>query len=517
MKKRITSSLVAVVLVAGCSLSTFGSDTGNTSNATYSCPVTGFWGILQGAPMSFNTNNHHGICYKEAGFPLPDCTQGQNPDFARVPSDWLGGSTPQTSPILAMSMGIDVISVQTKNLVPGDELDGVPVGSPIPVAVANLNGGHGWMAFLFSVHGPLTGTEPLAPAVEAAAICGELDRTVFQYVIPGSVLGDEDLVLRALGPVELDLSPIDKIQAMNMQMTFFHAGVVTPPPPNQYFSRPLPNPVGTRIYFTLHPDVITSPPFVGWFESPSQASSATIFESDWNGSNWSHPTVFRTFAQLTLQRSEVIDGLAIDTVGDLEILFSTQAAPIDDQLQYLSGDERRPFVVDLPPTGTGKFGRGAKRMKSRRGIGDFCIADPWAREFGAEVIDDYIVARPFDSTMEGDKKLVVSGFRQSIGGNPILRTCMSMNEPLTMTVAARVKFGMTKYIPDPSTGGGALGPITWFAEGPLSIPFTGKPISADHKIPFPPMKFFGDKAIVAQWWITTGGQVFVGPLCVLRL
>ena len=222
--------------------------------------------------------------------------------------------------------------------------------------------------------------------------------------------------------------------------------------------------------------------------------------------------------QLTLQRSEVIDGLAIDTVGDVEILFSTQAAPIDDQLQYFSGNDLRPFVVDLPPTGTGKFGRGAKRIKSRRGIGDFCIADPWAREFGAEVMDDYVVARPFDPNMEGQKKLVISGFRQAVGGTPHLRTCMSMNEPVATTVAARVKFGMATYIPDPSTGGGALGPITWSAEEPLSLPFNGKPISADHKIPFPPMKFFGTKAIVAQWWFKLpGGPVYVGPLCVLRL
>ena len=81
---------------------------------------------------------------------------------------------------------------------------------------------------------------------------------------------------------------------------------------------------------------------------------------------------------------------------------------------------------------------------------------------------------------------------------------------------ARVKFGMTSYTELPD-GGGKVGDITWFSEQPQVIPFDGSPVSADHKIPTFMPPFNGKRAIVAQWWVNWGANVFVSPLCVLRL
>jgi len=505
---KMTSSLFAVVLLTGC----FG--------GPCECPVSDYWGVLQGAPMSLTTNNQHSICYKFAGFLPPDCAQGQNPDFARIPSDWLADNPPpSTSPVLAMSLGIDVISVEHRDLAPGNILDGVPLpsGPNIPVAVADLTGSHGWMAILFSAHEPVgVGPDPLANAIEAASCCGELDRTVFQYVLPGSVLGDEGVVLRVLSPDDLALSEADKIQALNMHLTWFHAGVETPPPPNQYFSRPLPTPVGTKIYFTLHRAVINAPPFDSWFSSSQETSSATILMSEWNGQKWTPPKVFRTYQQLNLQRSDVIDGLAIDTESGVQILFSTHAADVHEQMQYFSGGQTRLFAVEVPP-GSGEHATGGKVLKSRKALGDFCVGDPWVRTpVNGQVLDDYIVARPLDPAMVGEKKLVASGFRQVIDKQLLMRTCMSMNNPPAQPLVARVKFGMTTYTPTPN-GGATVGTIVWFSEPPQLIPFDGRPVSADHDIPTLGPQFTGKRAIVAQWSIKLGNQVFVAPLCVLRL
>ena len=166
-------------------------------------------------------------------------------------------------------------------------------------------------------------------------------------------------------------------------------------------------------------------------------------------------------------------------------------------------------------------------MGSRNALGDFCVADPWIEppnpQTVPQIIDDYVVARPMNTSRLVEKSLIVSGFRQKISGQLLMRTCMAMNNPPPGALVAVVRFGMSdcKII---RAGRAQVEYITWFPEVPQVIPFGGRPVTAEHVIPpfpanppNPPPKFVGDRAIVAHWWVNWGTEMVASRLCVLRL
>jgi len=500
-------------------------------------------GFFLGAPVGITSEFTSDVRVKLPGIE-PVWPYGPGPDFSAIPGDW-GVFPGQHSLIRAMSLGIDVINVFPKELPAGTTLDPPNIlASPLDVVIADINTTHGWMALLLSVDSGEGGENlvgDLSDDVQDAIERGDLDRTIFTYVFPGSNVLPVDKTVAALFKESLELSdPGDHVSAVNMHMGLWQTGIETAEG-DEFYTAPFP-PTDVKVYFTVHKEHLTNPTVAGWFgdydanNPDTWPSSATILVSNWDGKTWSTPVVHRAYGRLGLVQGDEIDGLSIDTLGtNEELLFSTVAAEIEKQIQFQSFDAAgmglglRRLVIKTPE---GVHYSAGKRLKVGKGIGDFCTKDPWWAD--GKVVktlmpsrhnpyDDFYIAQHRKPLVPGRKHLSASGFRLRKGnGQHYLRTCMSWSRGPKPgpRVEAFVRYGIApNYMP-----GSPVGPIEWQAS--REVVYTGKPLVADLLIPEERVKITGVGAAVAQWYVRVkspwpfgwlGWRTYVAPLVVLRL
>lgn len=383
-------------------------------------------GLLLGSPLAITSNRGAGISMKLAGFtpgePATWPPELTRPTFDTLVANMLDGTNiavPAASPILAMSLGVDVIVVQTKTLEAGEWLDDASAVG-MPVAVLDTPGHHGWYAIEFSVDGSLLAGADLAPDVAVAVARQEVDATVFSYVLPGSDLAMLPLeweTVRSLAPDDLGLTSRDQIHALNLHAGVYQTNLVLYP--EVFAERAIPT--QPWVYFTLRPEFLTGdvPERLrnGWGLA-DLPDSGTIYRTNWFNGRWTRPDLYRRWSDLglsALAHAPIIDGLAIDgeetgDVRDDEILFSLAhtagyGVPAEMQVQYVpwAGGPPRRVVVPLPPW-PGRYGSLGKRMRAGRGIGDFCTGDPWntakisAKELQSDFLpDDFFIARRLET------------------------------------------------------------------------------------------------------------------------
>lgn len=380
--------------------------------------------MLAGAPLGFTSQLEPSITVKLAGFVAgepPNWPAGlPQPDFAGfaraiAPRDWR-----IPVPILAMSLGIDVLSIGEVRLKDTEFPDEpAPLGVEASYPLLKV-GDHGWYAILFSVDEDQLGPSPdLAPDLVAAAAAAKLDRSVFCYVLPessGARLQGEDESRLVLGPEALGLSAErdEQVVALNTHMALYTTDLGRYP--DLFTTRPLPE--QPSIYFTVDTTRLPEAERQQLAEAWEQDAVApnTIYQSQWNGTAWRPVRVYATAAQLRLgvPPDVAIDGLALDTKKqgssrrEHELLFSLRSTTnhvveAAQQIQFVRveasapDDPPRPVVVRRRDNGYGSL---ARQVRGGRGIGDFCTQDPWVVDDGRNdwrladpLLDDFFVAR----------------------------------------------------------------------------------------------------------------------------
>lgn len=380
--------------------------------------------LMSGSPLGYTAVLHPDIRVKTAGFAtgLPPAWPAgtPRPDFAGFVRERTPPGLSRPLPLLAMSLGIDVLATTETALRAGDFPDEpAPLGDDYEWYPVLDLGDHGWYAIVFSVDGAMVGPMPdLAPDIEAAG--DERDRSVFCYVLPTSTttaLPEEAESVRVLRPDALDLADRrDGIVALNMHMALYWTDLARYP--DVFTTRPLPErPV---LYFTLDTALLSKDDLALLASEWGGAlpTSTTIWGSVWNGARWESPQVYARAGDLRLDvpNGVAIDGLALDTKGtndraDDDLLFSLRgtsghAVDASAQVQYVSVVDTtpttspRPVVVRRRGHGYGSLGR---QMRGGMGIGDFCTADPWVvaaqrgirtTVFDADaLLDDFFIAR----------------------------------------------------------------------------------------------------------------------------
>ncbi|MBX3461985.1 MAG: hypothetical protein KF830_02355 [Planctomycetes bacterium] len=373
-------------------------------------------------PLGYTTRNAPDIAVKLAGF-TPDAptdfpTGVPRPDFAAL----VGAITPATLrrpvPVLAMTLGMDVLAIGEVELdatdFPGEQPPLGTGGSRYPLLQV---GDHGWYAILFSVDTDQLGPSPdVAPAIAAAG--ADADRSLFAYVLPTSAvawLPEEDQSRLALPPTALGLTDRDDaLVALNLHMALYATDLARYP--DVFTTRPLP--ARPTVYFTIDDRSLTADECkalaAAW--GLGRIDSVTIYATEWTDAGWQRlPSVYATAAQLGLDLPDgaAIDGLALDTKGSgatgqpHELLFSLRGADghvveAPHQIQYVRpGDPPpappRPVVIRRRD---GRYGSLGREARGGRGIGDFCTADPWvatgqrAEWYRADpLLDDFLIAR----------------------------------------------------------------------------------------------------------------------------
>ncbi len=497
-------------------------------------PLSGF---LLGAPVGITATSSAAIRVKLPGFAptgrpsLP--TDLPDPRFDTLVASITQGLATQQAPILAMSLGIDVIATAEEQL-RGNQFEeaGIPDGTYPVIQI----GPHGWYAIVFSVESGQLGADPdLAPDI--GAMNGR-DASLFCYVLPTSyeppangaapgmqVLHTERQSVRILDPAALGLAPTDSVHGVNLHLAMYQTDLARY---GRLFRRPLsPNP---SVYFTLRPEFIAANAGIrqAWDLAASvPIHGTTIFVTRWDDTRWSTPVMYATRTDLGLPEAPAIDGLAIDTklpdstAQDDELLVSmtdTSGGLAEDQILFtrLGGPPRR--VAVKKGSGYGILGR---QLRAGRGIGDFCTADPWvATEVNMTVrnaprlVDDFFVARRLQSATP--PHLAISAFRVLRDGVPMVRVCTSWPYPVADVDSARVRFGRVADLTRPDQ-------IVWeptsitiaYANAPtwveLTLPpggFLGQPLPPEPGTPL--------QAFVVQCELRAGGNVYVSPIAALR-
>lgn len=499
-------------------------------------------GLLLGSPLGFTTRGNENIQIKLAGFEASLPSLVTRPAFERLVSDILATlPVPKTGepPILAMSLGMDVIVPSLKQLIPGThKLDGDAIAAPIDIAILEV-GIHGWYAIEFSVNSAqLDPQDVLAPDIEKALTDGELDRSVFSYVLPDShpwvtLLPGEEHSVRCLSPTTLDLSDTkDEIHALNLHMGLYDTDLGKYP--NVFTTRPLPpNP---SVYFTLRPEFAT--PWVTEVVKTTwggTGDSSTIYKTNWVGNRWTQPGVYRTAQSFGIEGKDppIIDGLAIDTrltqqTEDDFVLFSLASTsgrlvPAEAQMLFKGLGEPGPprrTVVKI----NGDYHSLGKVMKGGRGIGDFCSGDPFARREGKAsdlavefFPDDFLIARrlPNDEDKSGELALSIAAYRQE-HLQPFVRACLSWPGGKAKSADVIVRFGL---IPDITAT-----PLQYqWNPSALQLQYSGKPLTFDWPLPadgvlLPPPGPPQQKtcAFIIKWQLKDKGKAYISPVAALR-
>lgn len=438
-----------------------------TQPLTNQAPVSG---LLMGSPLGWTSALEGAIQVKAPGF-----TPGAPPtlptgvpkvDFGAFVAATFGpvAKTFRESPLLAMSLGIDVITTNDMLVKSGDLDPAVPGWNDGDYPVLAV-GDHGWYAIEFSVDSDqVHPADVLAPAL--ASPTGR-DAAVFCYVLPESysttgsqyLLPDEKETTRILEPEHLGMTqPGDQVHALNMHIGLYQTDVALA---DAFTKRKLP--ADPTIYFTLRPefsaDVGPAALAVVWNMQPAQINSATIYRSQWLHGAWSAVQIWKTAQDLEIPSpaTAIFDGLAIDTLaaGGHAILYSLRSTAErevgpDDQIMHVrTGKPPRPVVVKKGA----KYGVLSREMGSGHAVGDFCTADPWLttedfRLYTARadtVPDDFLFARRKPNRVSTDERttLPISAMRVWARGATRIRACMSCPPNLAGKGLVKVFTGLT--------------------------------------------------------------------------
>ena len=601
--------------------------------------TSGHAGFLLGSPAGITASTPSAsIVIKTAGFaaldPASDAMPG--PDFglfeAQVFSEIPASLSQPQQPVLAMSLGLEVIEATLKDTVESDDSwPSDPPGLPTPhyAIIETLPGFGGWVAFEFSVNTAEIGTNPVtpvAPDIKAARLAGAGDRTVFSYLVPGETptLEVEYESVSAMGPEKFDLSTSDEINGLDMHMALYATDLGLYP--GVFTTRPLrPDP---WLYFTIRPAfwAALTPMQRQTLSWVGTDPTGTIYRAHWNPTanpaHWDPPVVYLPWDHLagSAETPQVIDGLSMDvddskfsTGADAKILFSTDdSAPPANQIRFAMANingpntERPRRVVIKKRDGSG-YGSLGVQLGAGSGIGDFCTKDPWlTTQSPPPILDDFFVARrllrdhfcedempavsvvspvwvhqwqewwqrfgieqmrtagpkpplgdaprlrsevgpipepgphpwpgpdlkpwppilphPFlhpvvvvphlyDFVVLPQIALAVSGYRQRLkneAGNavPHMRTCMSWPNPTATSGTATLCWGKVADVRFPV--------IEWDHTATQTFAYVGEPLVAKRALLDPAPQPGTYRAMVAQWKLEAGGNIYISHVSALR-
>ncbi len=372
----------------------------------------GHAGFFLGSPLGITASGADSLIIRTAGWKLPPDPDGAppspRPDFEGLPAHLRGGVT-ASNPILAMSLGTDVIPFTLHDSLSADEYLEPNLANTQFAEIHPMTGLGGWMAFEFSVNSSETylggGGHLLAPDIVDAG--ADVGRTVFSYLLPGDMptLEVEEQSVSAFGPDELPLGADQEIEGLSMHMALYQTDMLTFA--GAFTTRPLaPDP---WVYFTLRPgflaDLASAGATLPWI---THSDSGTIYRVHWDDANqaWGVPEKFRAWAELVEspgRQVPAIDGLALSmdlTTGTGVLLFSTDAATaVEDQVRFVhigSGPDRPRRVVVRKKNGPGTYGSLGVQLGAGAALGDLCNKDPavdtqtWSLPSHP---DEYFVAR----------------------------------------------------------------------------------------------------------------------------
>lgn len=517
---------------------------------TAGCTAPDPAGFLMASPMGVTSALSPDILMKPAGIvPGPPPNLPPNlpaPAFDQLVQSLLVGlpQEPTESPLLAMSLGTDVIAVTPTYITQGQFDDHPP--SPTGTYPVLELGDHGWYAIEFTVNSSELGSNPdLAPDIGVAC---ERDGSVFAFVLPESAVeflppGKDSA--RVLSPQMLGLpTQDDHLHAMNMHMGIYYTDLAEYD--NVFTTRPVPD--NPSVFFSLRPEFIAE---VGagviaeaWgLGNKQEVHGGVIFRTDWQNESWTSPSVYATATSLGLpnadQKDYVFDGLAIDTKNtaspqDDELLFSlretatVEVPPADQVLHVKPGDPPLRIVIRK----SGKYGVLGQQLRAGRGIGDFCTADPWVYAYpelrGAQflrarpeaaasfqnaplLVDDFLIARRLNPGVA--PQLSVSAFRAVVDSRPVMRLCGSSRLDLPGAKVATIRWSRIADLTRP-------GQINWHPDHQAEIRYAGRPFTFD--VQLPPDGHLGTgtqdrlHAFVMQWSVTADGVTYWSPIAALR-
>jgi hypothetical protein len=370
-------------------------------------------GYMLGSPLASTLSTRPALEMHWPGFgsggppPMP-----APPDFAGFVAQ-IFKITSGASPILAMSMGLESITVidsftPTTDVMIDDDL--VLAGKTgVPYALLQP-GTHGWVAIEFTVNETELKQEiesnpgiELAQAIADAVKDKDLGGSVFSFVVPDSnteLLPQEFESVKSIAAADLGVSQGDQLQGVDLHAVLFYTDLSHYTAVFSTHSSHLP----ACIYFTLRVDYVTQ--FADqlkqqWGLGDVTLDAATIFMSRWTNHGWQPPTVYRTAASLGISTKPgsgpahdldgnliIIDGLAIDaaipgTLGSDKIMFSLDAKndpdPADQFRFAIRQQAPPPPRRVIVPNRTGGYGSLGKMTKAGAAHGDFCQLDPVLR------------------------------------------------------------------------------------------------------------------------------------------
>lgn len=226
-----------------------------------------------------------------------------------------------------------------------------------------------WNTMLFTVDRTTKGARGSTIEREAMAP-GGASADVLSYVLPKSNLptgvGDTE---RAMDSTELGLqgrSGPGQIAALDAYIPLYKSPVLSTlltNSPTVYFSLRIPNATSTATSVAQ------------WF-APRQPSGATILQTKWDPRlrAWSKPRPFVEYRDLGLQATDEVDALAYDRAQNM-ILFSTEKAPVQQQLKILCLGPDLMAAVDYEEPGGGKVAVQAGVATGGNIVG-VCTIDP---------------------------------------------------------------------------------------------------------------------------------------------
>lgn len=470
-------------------------------------------GFLLGAPTAVLADQTPWLRFKDAGFVAAYTPAPHQPDFAALLTQHFPGVTKQ--PIQALSLGLDLIA-----------LEDVLQGQDVVLAVDQ----HGWVAFQFTVHAGEVGSGSLAPDIAAAKQRGDLDRTVFSFLLPQSqdymhLLPAEQPSTRSFAPAALDLGGYARIQGLCMHLALYSTDLVGHGKVSQ---RPIP--AHPRLFFALTRDFVTDASRPEWAQ---QASTSSIYRSQSAIENgrwtWSVPQVFRDHTALDIEPTDTIDGLAIDHHPDSElgrILFSLGPSTGTDPAGLPPPPEEQVLYTGPNPADPG--GNPIKRRKvlirdgnqlaalgvhlgSGRGLGDFCTKDPytvvyeragvrhWLRPPGAETFTTTRIDLPDDLWIA----------RRRASADP--KVAPSLSIAAYRHRDAQGKIWMRVCLSGPAAGNPVTATIHVSGQQPQPVLYSGAPLAKDFALPTT-----GNGHLEAWWEVTINGTRHVSPVAALR-
>ncbi|MEZ5964660.1 MAG: hypothetical protein R3F56_12495 [Planctomycetota bacterium] len=223
-------------------------------------------------------------------------------------------------------------------------------------------------------------------------------------------------------------------------------------------------PAHPRVFFSVPSSATSEVPAAWW--TRGLHSGATVFYSEWTGTDWSEPAVYATPSDLLLRPTDDVDALAVEwhNGDDAEIVFSTQVVPGRDQLLYVhlgTDGDPQPVMVSGSTSATAAAGAGSTNVAA------ICFYDPSISGQGCSVTQrwSYVLGTPVRPSPLFPLRLSNSTIRGCTAAGAPALVCSGAGWPASGRTAG---FGVLFL-----TGGGeSTPPIEFgFPHWPVGLPF----------------------------------------------